>query len=181
MRSIRPQGKVKGKESSLRQPTARASRLGEGRRRRDVPDDVLVAVGVQLVAVAAPTGLAQRLHRVLAVHGEHAVAIERGAAGKSRCPHITYNERRPRAVPSPVSASKRPLTGAGAPLGGQALEEAFRYADQKLNVGMLTSLEYNVAKNNVTRARSELLQAKYNYIFNTRILDFYRGIPIDLK
>ncbi|OFY45757.1 MAG: hypothetical protein A2X22_05130 [Bacteroidetes bacterium GWF2_49_14] len=63
----------------------------------------------------------------------------------------------------------------------QALEEAFRYADQKLNVGMLTSLEYNVAKNNLTRARSELLQAKYNYIFNTRILDFYRGIPIDLK
>ncbi len=63
----------------------------------------------------------------------------------------------------------------------QALEEAFRYADQKLNVGILTSLEYNVAKNNLTRARSELLQAKYNYIFNTRILDFYRGIPIDLK
>jgi outer membrane protein len=62
-----------------------------------------------------------------------------------------------------------------------ALEEAFRYAEQKFNVGMLTSLEYNVAKNNLTKARSELLQAKYNYIFNTRILDFYRGIPIDLK
>lgn len=62
-----------------------------------------------------------------------------------------------------------------------ALEEAFRYAEQKFTVGMLTSLEYNVAKNNLTKARSELLQAKYNYIFNTRILDFYRGIPIDLK
>ncbi|MDD4646563.1 MAG: TolC family protein [Bacteroidales bacterium] len=62
-----------------------------------------------------------------------------------------------------------------------SLEEAFRYAEQKLNVGLLTSLDYNVAKNNLTKARSELLQAKYNYIFNTRILDFYRGIPIDLK
>ncbi len=62
-----------------------------------------------------------------------------------------------------------------------ALEEAFRYAEQKFNIGMLTSLDYNVAKNNLTKARSELLQAKYNYIFNTRILDFYRGIPIDLK
>ncbi len=62
-----------------------------------------------------------------------------------------------------------------------ALEEAFRYAEQKFTVGMLTSLDYNVAKNNLTKARSELLQAKYNYIFNTRILDFYRGIPIDLK
>jgi len=63
----------------------------------------------------------------------------------------------------------------------QALEEAFRYADQKYNVGLLTSLDYNVAKNNLTKARSELLQSKYNYIFNTKILDFYRGIPIDLK
>jgi outer membrane protein len=62
-----------------------------------------------------------------------------------------------------------------------ALEEAFRYAEQKFNVGLLTSLDYNVAKNNLTKSRSELLQAKYNYIFNTRILDFYRGIPIDLK
>ncbi len=62
-----------------------------------------------------------------------------------------------------------------------ALEEAFRYAEQKFNVGLLTSLDYNVAKNNLTKARSDLLQAKYNYIFNTRILDFYRGIPIDLK
>jgi outer membrane protein len=62
-----------------------------------------------------------------------------------------------------------------------ALEEAFRYVEQKYNLGMLTSLDYNVAKNNLTKARSELLQAKYNYIFNTRILDFYRGIPIDLK
>jgi len=62
-----------------------------------------------------------------------------------------------------------------------ALEEAFRYVEQKFNLGMLTSLDYNVSKNNLTKARSELLQAKYNYIFNTRILDFYRGIPIDLK
>jgi outer membrane protein len=62
-----------------------------------------------------------------------------------------------------------------------ALEEAFRYVEQKFNLGMLTSLDYNVAKNNLTKARSETLQAKYNYIFDTRILDFYRGIPIDLK
>ncbi len=63
----------------------------------------------------------------------------------------------------------------------KALEEAFRYAEQKFNVGLLTSLDYNIAKNNLTKARSEMLQAKYNYIFNSRILDFYRGIPIDLN
>ncbi|MFO7615919.1 MAG: TolC family protein [Bacteroidales bacterium] len=62
-----------------------------------------------------------------------------------------------------------------------ALEEAFRYTGQKYDVGLLTSLDFNVAKNNLTRARSELLQAKYHYLFNRRILDFYRGIPIDLR
>jgi len=59
-----------------------------------------------------------------------------------------------------------------------ALEEAFHYAAQKFNLGIVTSLDYNLAKNNLTKARSNLLQAKYHYIFNTKILDFYRGISI---
>jgi len=62
-----------------------------------------------------------------------------------------------------------------------ALEEAFRYTEQKYTVGLLTSLDYTQAKNNLTKARSELLQAKYHYLFNQQILDFYRGIPINLR
>jgi len=78
-----------------------------------------------------------------------------------------------------ASASLRQFRATGKSV--QSLEESFRYADQKYNLGMLTTLDYNVSKNNLTKARSELLQAKYNYIFSTRILDFYRGIPMDLK
>ncbi|MEA1877829.1 MAG: TolC family protein [Bacteroidota bacterium] len=62
-----------------------------------------------------------------------------------------------------------------------SLKEAFRYTDKKFAVGMLTSLDYKEAKNNLTRAQSELLQARYNFIFNTMILDFYRGIKISLN
>jgi len=61
------------------------------------------------------------------------------------------------------------------------LKEAFRYSEDKFNSGLLTSLDYNVAKTNLSKAQSDLLQAKYQYIFNLGILDFYRGIPIELK
>jgi outer membrane protein len=61
-----------------------------------------------------------------------------------------------------------------------ALEEAFRYTEQRFNVGMVNTLEYNDAKNRLTFANSELLQAKYEFIFRTKILDFYMGHPIRL-
>ena len=58
--------------------------------------------------------------------------------------------------------------------------EAFRYTEEKFNVGMINSVEYNLSKNNLSSAQSDLLQAKYEYIFRTKILDFYNGQPIEL-
>jgi outer membrane protein len=62
----------------------------------------------------------------------------------------------------------------------KANEEAFSYAEQKYNVGMVSFVDYNVAKNNLTKAKSELVQSKYEFIFKTRILDFYMGNEINL-
>jgi outer membrane protein len=59
-------------------------------------------------------------------------------------------------------------------------KEAFRYTEEKFNVGMINSVEYNQTKNNLTKAQSDLLQAKYEYIFRTKILDFYNGQAIEL-
>ncbi|NOZ46086.1 MAG: TolC family protein [Chlorobi bacterium] len=56
--------------------------------------------------------------------------------------------------------------------------EAFRYAEQKYEVGNVTLVDYAIAKNNLLRARSDNLQAKYEYIFSMKILDFYRGIDL---
>lgn len=61
-----------------------------------------------------------------------------------------------------------------------ALEESFRYTEQRFNVGMVNSLEYNDAKNRLTAAQSELLQAKYEFVFRVKVLDFYLGIPITI-
>jgi len=61
-----------------------------------------------------------------------------------------------------------------------SMKEAFRYSEEKFNVGMVNAVEYNTAKTTLLKASSELLRAKYEFIFKTKILDFYRGIPITL-
>lgn len=61
-----------------------------------------------------------------------------------------------------------------------AMEEAFRYSEEKYNVGLVNAVEYNKAKTDLAKAKSDLLQAKYEFIFRTKILDFYRGINIQL-
>jgi outer membrane protein len=63
----------------------------------------------------------------------------------------------------------------------QAQKEAFKYAEQKLGVGLVTTVQYNDTKKELTRAESDMLQAKYRFIYTTTILDFYMGNPISLK
>ncbi|MAY83649.1 MAG: hypothetical protein CMP59_05890 [Flavobacteriales bacterium] len=57
----------------------------------------------------------------------------------------------------------------------EALETSFEYTTQRFGVGLLNSFDFNNEKNRLNNARSELLQAKYEYIFKTKVLDFYRG------
>lgn len=63
----------------------------------------------------------------------------------------------------------------------EALELAFDYTKQRFDVGMVNSFDFNNDKNRLANSRSELLQAKYEYIFKTRVLDFYQGKAISLK
>ena len=57
----------------------------------------------------------------------------------------------------------------------QALSESFRYTEEKYNVELVSTYEYNDAKNRLFRAEADLLQSKYDYIFKIKILDFYTG------
>ena len=60
-------------------------------------------------------------------------------------------------------------------------EESFRYTEQKFNVGMITPVDYNAAKTQLLNAQSEMSQAKYEFIFKTKVLDFYKGLPLNLN
>lgn len=60
-----------------------------------------------------------------------------------------------------------------------ASEESFRLMSEKYDNGKATAVEYNEAKQNLMKAQSDELQAKYEYLFRTKILDFYKGVPIE--
>ena len=62
-----------------------------------------------------------------------------------------------------------------------SMEESFRYTEQKFNVGMVTPVDYNAAKTQLLNAQSNMSQAKYEYIFKTKVLDFYKGLPLNLN
>lgn len=62
----------------------------------------------------------------------------------------------------------------------EASQEAFKYAEERYNAGKSTVFEYGEAKTKLSQSLAEQTQAKYSYIFRTKILDFYRGMPIRL-
>lgn len=57
---------------------------------------------------------------------------------------------------------------------------AFAYAEDSYAAGKSTVFEYSEAKTKYAQSLAEQAQAKYNFIFRAKILDFYRGIPITL-
>ncbi|PKP31368.1 MAG: hypothetical protein CVT99_09480 [Bacteroidetes bacterium HGW-Bacteroidetes-16] len=62
-----------------------------------------------------------------------------------------------------------------------AFFEAFKYTEEKFNVGMVNSTDYNVSKIQLANAESDLASSKFDYIFKTKILDFYMGKTLSLS
>ena len=62
-----------------------------------------------------------------------------------------------------------------------SLKENFRYAEKRFEQQIINSVDYNDAKTRLLNGESQLLQAKYQYVFATKILDFYQGRTIDLN
>lgn len=61
-----------------------------------------------------------------------------------------------------------------------SFQESFSYMQQKFDVGLINSIDYNDSKNKLIKAESDLLRAKYNYIFKKLVLEFYMGNPIQV-
>ncbi|MBK0381068.1 TolC family protein [Mucilaginibacter segetis] len=53
--------------------------------------------------------------------------------------------------------------------------ESFRIAEIRFNAGVLTSVDFVVAKNNLDRTRINLINAKYDCFIYNKILDYYQG------
>lgn len=60
-------------------------------------------------------------------------------------------------------------------------KKSYDYAMDRYNAGSIDQLSVNLAKTNLSIAESRLTQSKYEYIFNTKVLDFYQGKKITLE
>ncbi len=60
----------------------------------------------------------------------------------------------------------------------KALEEAYRMAEVRFNAGAIDYVNYSLQKVNLDKAKSNAVQAKYDLIFRTKILDFYQNKPL---
>lgn len=63
----------------------------------------------------------------------------------------------------------------------QAAEESYKYAEQRYEIGKLSVFEFNEAQTKLLTSKSEQVQAKYDFVFRAKILDFYRGAKIDIQ
>lgn len=63
----------------------------------------------------------------------------------------------------------------------ESREKAFNYAKERYEVGLMNVFDFNQAQTLYVNAQSDVLRTKYDYIFRTKILEFYFGIPIVSK
>ncbi len=61
-----------------------------------------------------------------------------------------------------------------------AAEESFKYARERYEAGKSTVFELNEAQTKLLTSKSERIQAKYDFIFRAKILDFYQGKEINI-
>ena len=63
----------------------------------------------------------------------------------------------------------------------EARKLSLDFSKERYNVGLLNSFDYSQALLTYENAQSEVLRAKYDYIFKIKLVEFYFGIPIIQK
>ena len=58
-------------------------------------------------------------------------------------------------------------------------EDAFKLTQGKYENGKANITEFNEAKNNLLKSQSDMVQAKYEYLYQSSLLDFYQGKELD--
>lgn len=61
----------------------------------------------------------------------------------------------------------------------ESLQQAFKNTEVRYQAGGIDALIFNQAKNNLNQAESNLVRAKYQYVFSLKLLDFYQNKPLD--
>lgn len=62
----------------------------------------------------------------------------------------------------------------------EAADKSYTAFEKRYTAGMLGTYEFQQAKNSLAMAESEMIKAKYTYVFRLKVLDFYQGKPLKL-
>lgn len=62
----------------------------------------------------------------------------------------------------------------------EAAEVAFQLMSEKYANGKASATEYNEMRTSWMKALSDHIQAHYDYLFRCKILEFYKGVPLEL-
>lgn len=62
----------------------------------------------------------------------------------------------------------------------EANKEAFNVIQLRYNVGLVNSLDYNTSLTNLNKSQNDLIQARYQMVFRSKVIDYYLGKPITL-
>lgn len=61
----------------------------------------------------------------------------------------------------------------------KASQSAFELVSKKYENGKATNTEFQESKTRLLKAEADYLQAKYTFLFRTKILEFYRGVALE--
>lgn len=60
----------------------------------------------------------------------------------------------------------------------ESTRDAFNVIEQRYGVGLVNSLDFNQAQTNLNKAQFDQIQARYDLIFRSKVIDYYLGNPI---
>lgn len=63
----------------------------------------------------------------------------------------------------------------------ETAEKAYNYAQKRYDLGLLSTIDLLTNQNNLNRARVQLAQARVDYVFRLKLLEFYKGQGLTLE
>ncbi len=63
----------------------------------------------------------------------------------------------------------------------EAAQVAFDNSTKRYELGAINTLEFTTARNRLDQAQVDLTRAKYQYVFNLKVVEFYEGKPLRLE
>jgi len=62
----------------------------------------------------------------------------------------------------------------------QSNKEALNITKQRYDVGLVNTLDYNTALTNYNKSQNDMIEAQYQVVFRSKVIDYYLGNPIVL-